>query len=444
MQTSKYKYIRRVIAFIVLTAMVIGIFWSVGEVLSPLSFQVYFDRDMDEIKQKNQTVDMMFVGASRVYMSFVPSVFEEKLNQDCVIVAGTAEQPVCGTYYLTKDYVEKYHPKHVVIGVTWNMLLDEPVAHGKAIVYDRLSLKNKILFAQECFREDKLLMLKAVRYKGNIYNLPAITDEKKRAKANGYLKYNSSDEYYSDKGFVYTYHFFDEGNIPIYDTGPFCYSNDRISEENLTYLHKCVDLCTMQGIKVSLVTAPMSMPQLYNIEGYQDSIVFFSEFAEEKGISYYNLNYLRGREELLTDDKMRDRAHVNAKGAKTISEIYADILLKEKNGEDVSHYFYRDLDELKQDVHRIVGVLADISYQEDSQDSNRVAHLTFKSLHNEDVVPYYRVEVRYGQGEYEVVSDWSAEEEVDIQISADTGYDIKVRAKTGIAGGKEAYQIYSY
>lgn len=447
MQISRL-YIRRIISLITLLAMIFFVFRGVGDLLSPVSYQEYFERDLEIIENENQKVDMMFVGASRVYMTMIPSVFEEKMNRDCVIVAGTAEQPVCGTYYIIKDYAERFHPEHIYIGVTFGSLLNEPHWLGKDIVYDRLSLKNKLLFALECFDKDKLTLLKAVRYRTNILNLKNITEEKKAYKNGEYWEQNLNGEYYADKGFVHTSHSCAEGNMPIGET--YRYSDDMILEENLMYLEKCVDYCKEQGIEVSLVTQPMSVMQTYLVEGYQDAVDFYSEFAEKKGISYYNLNYLKGREEFLTAETIRDHTHLNAKGAQIVSERYADILVKEEDGEDVSCFFYHDLEDLKKDVHRILSVGADIVYgEEDSytiEEQNDLipARVTLKSVHNENVTPYYRIEIKYAEGEYEVVSDWSPEESVDLQLPAGISYEMKVRAKTGTEGDGEAYQIYAY
>lgn len=128
----------------------------------------------------------------------------------------------------------------------------------------------------------------------------------------------------------------------------------------------------------------------------------------------------------------------------------ADILVKEEHGEDVSCFFYHDLEDLKKDVHRILSVGADIVYgEEDSytiEEQNDLipARVTLKSVHNENVAPYYRIEIKYAEGEYEVVSDWSPEESVDLQLPAGISYELKVRAKTGTEGDGEAYQIYTY
>lgn len=447
MQISR-QYIRRIISLITLCAMLFFVFKCVGDILSPVSYQEYFERDLEIIENENQTVDMMFVGASRVYMTMIPSVFEEKMNKNCVIVAGTAEQPICGTYYIIKDYAERFHPEHIYIGVTFSSLLNGPHWLGKDIVYDRLSFKNKLLFAVDCFDKDKSTLLRAVRYKTNILYLKNIMEEKKAYRDGEYGAQGLEGEYYADKGFVYTSHSYAEGNMPIGET--YQYADDLILEENLLYLEKCVDYCQEQGIDVSLVTQPMSLMQTYMIEGYQDAVDFYSEFAEKKGISYYNLNYLKGREEFLTAEAIRDHTHVNARGAQIVSEKYADILIKEQSGEDVSCFFYENLEDLKKDVHRILGVGADIVYGEggshtiEGQNDSVTAGVTFRSVHNENITPYYRVEIKYAGGEYEVVSDWSSEEYVTIQLPADTGYEIKVRAKTGAAGDGEAYQIYTY
>lgn len=52
----------------------------------------------------------------------------------------------------------------------------------------------------------------------------------------------------------------------------------------------------------------------YESAGYQDAVDFYNNYAEENGIVYYNLNYLKGREEIFPDSVMHDDNHLNGEG----------------------------------------------------------------------------------------------------------------------------------
>ena len=68
---------------------------------------------------------------------------------------------------------------------------------------------------------------------------------------------------------------------------------------------------------------------------------WFSDFAEEEGISYYDFNLYRWKFGLLPDqDCFGDDTHLNDLGAERFSEYLAQFLTERDAGADMSYYFF--------------------------------------------------------------------------------------------------------
>lgn len=447
MQVFKSKTFKRIVSLAVLLLMLIGTYTIITETLSDTTYRTYFEKDVKKIKDNNEDVDIVFVGASRMYMSIVPSVLEEKLGVSNVLVGSTATQPICGSYYYIKELIKDVHPKKVILDVTWDRLLNEKQAQALLLVYDRLSGVNKIDYAFNCFdKTNRCYLLGPCRYKDNILVADKVIAEKKLEKESWGEKENAKGETYKEKGFVYAVSDVTTGSISFDPEADYWYSDDRILEENKEYLDKCVELCKENGVEFELVTAPCSVTYMYFVGGYDDADKWYRNYAKEKGINYINLNYLKGREDFLPDELMYDNCHTNGEGAYVTSEKYADLLLKEEMGEDISSYFYENLDEFKKDVHRIVALEAELEYSETANDDGSVdATMHLLSLKNPDAKAFYQIELQAdGSDETTVLSEFSEEETVSIKLPGYTGYKLIVRAKSQYEGDKEARMAYSY
>ena len=431
MQIFKNKIFNRVLSLIALIILLLSMDWGLRKLLEPITYATYFNHDIETIEKSDRRVDMVFVGASRVFRTFVPKVFEQKMGLDCVINAGSSAQPICATYYALKDLTERLEVDKVYIGVVWEQLLNAPSTrlNARLIVYDRLSIKNKFLMALDSFSfQEKKYLSAAYRFKDNLDIKTMSTNlvDKKKLRDTNYYSYSENEDYYADKGFVYGYKTYKTGTIPIMGQGKF--SKELILQENLEYLDKCIEMCKKKDIEVTLVTGITSVMRMYVIENYQEAVEFYTEYAKEKGIEYYNLNYLKNRETIIPDELMYDYNHINGEGAHKVSELFSNILLDAEKGEDIANYFYRDFEEFKKDVNRIVAVKADITSNEENPSQY---HITLQSLQNEDVIPMYRILVKYtGDTDYQIVQDWSNNNELDIGVKEATEID-KIRVEAG-------------
>lgn len=442
MRVFKNKVVRRILSLVLLICLVIVLDLLMEYLLSKVTYANWFNASVREIEASGEDADLVFIGASRTHRTFVPQVFREKLNLTWVLNAGSSGQPVRATYYELKDLIERLHPHHVILGVTWDEMRGGTSLQGRLIVYDRLSLKNRLLMIAGGFDPDEWPYLCAsYRFKDN-FNLETIRKNITEKTQLAQLNYKDPEDgpKKHDYGYDYRYASIQTGNMPIKHTSG-GFSTEKVKERNYNFLSACVDLCKKNNIEVTLASGLTSVMRMYAVDNYQGAVDFYTEFARERGISYYNLNYLKDRETILPDEMMHDLNHVNDDGAFLVSGIFAEILDKAGRGEDVSSYFYANMEEFKKDVHRIVAVGAQVT--EDTEDAD-IYHVSAENLQDEDVEVVYRALIRKpGQENFEVIQDWTPQSQMDLHIEEGTGSTLRIEAgsKDGTYGF--AYQEYT-
>lgn len=432
------KPLKRIISLLVLLALLLSGELALTFILEPVSYATYFNHDIEMLEENGTDVEMIFVGASRVVRSFIPQTFEDSLRMNAVVNAGSVLQMISSSYYQLLDLLERFEPSHVVLGVTAEALWIENNTQAKLIVLDRLHGANKLKYVADVFEPDEYLYALSGSYRLRANLTPGIILDnlsKKTEIAKGRYEDDKTDDfgYYADTGFVYSDTFCANGNVEI--CNPIT-TSQAYNYTELAYLDKIVALCKERGITLHLVTGPTTMMQIYNTDDYQACHDWYANFAEVNGLSYHNLNLLKGREEFLPDEYMFDFNHVNGTGAKITSELYAQILKEEAEGKDTSGYFYESVEELKADVHRVVAVGAEIAV------SGQRVRVEVTSLQNEDVTPYYQLSLCMNGGVFETVVDWIQEESFDIDLPEYEACTLMVRAKIGQDGEIEAYQCY--
>ena len=412
---------------------------ALGVLLEPISYATHFNHDVEQIEAEQASADLLFVGASRVYRSFVPEVFKEKCGLDLVVNAGSSSQRLSGSYYQLKDLMPRIHPRHVVLGVTGDNLYEPYYTQANLVVADRLHGINKFQYIFDVFepKDYGYAFSKAYRFRNNL-DLSVIQKnraEKQALQDSGYSVAPAEPEYYADHGFVYSYATYAPGTIPLKES---FVRKEALNQTELIYLDKIVDLCKSEGVSLSLVVGPTTMMRIYNTDDYDYFHQWFVRYAEENGLAYHNLNYLKGRETFLPDSLMHDYNHVNGEGAKLISEIYADILNKTAKGIPTDDYFYESFSDLMADVNRIVAVNAEA----EKDDAN--LSIAISSLHNPDVDPYYQVVLSYGDSG-QIISDWSHRSTLHTPVPGKEPFTVTVRAKIDPLNDEEpaASQVYT-
>jgi hypothetical protein len=98
--------------------------------------------------------------------------------------------------------------------------------------------------------------IKAYRYR-NTFNKETIKENQRKKNellSSNYAPEVINDEYYADKGFVFSNKSFKAGNIPI--TGSDSFSKNRVDMKKIAYLDKIVNMCKKNDIQLILFQVP--------------------------------------------------------------------------------------------------------------------------------------------------------------------------------------------
>jgi len=421
------KLSKRILSAVLFAAVLAASELGLSYALEPVSFAEWFNRDLKAIEKEGSDADLVIVGGSRTFRSFVPQILEDSLGFDCVINGGSALQSLSGSYYQLKELAERFHPKYAVLAVTWNGLTYGIGTQSNLIVLDRLTGRNKLEFIKNGFTDNDRLfaLLKSYRFRKNLNaeDLAEVHAGKKALSESHGEPFLMENDIYKDTGFVYSYESIPQGNVPVTHHG--IYDWTEIHDDRVEYLDKIVAFCKEQDIRLMLVSAPSTMMQLYNIDSYQLAVDYYEEYAAKNGLIYHNLNFLKDREQLLPDTMFMDYNHLNGEGAERLSRVYAEILARDFEGEDTSSYFYRDFYELQEATDRVVAVNAAFT----PVDENENYAVQLSSLHSNNITPYYALFAKAADGSLTKISDWTQEENIPL-VSVSVGTSIIVRAGT--------------
>lgn len=419
MQTSKNVFKRILLVILTMMFFVAGVV-TFRFALTKVTVTDAVNWHMSQIEEKNENIDMFFVGGSRTYRSFYPSYFSKALGYKTIVNYGTPSQRPKLSYYLARELLKKNKPKVIVIGSTFNGLMYTQDPHSFFFAQNRLGLISQIECAIDHFgfNTGLLSLTGKSEYANNlIYSKIAYNISEKKKYKSGEMEEEMGD------GHVASDISLKDGNINFEKRS--IYRESDIKEDAEEYFYKLVDMCIESGAKVYLVTGPCSLNNVYRIKEYQKSIDFYKEIAEEKGIKYFNMNYIKDRDKLLPDNSFMDETHVNKKGGITTSEILSKVIFDDLHGKDTDHYFYKDLEELKSTIKRIPAIKTKCEKQ---NESTRISVL---SIRNSDVTPLYRVRGKRKNKDYEVIHDWTTNSKFWIKNNDIKKYEeIRVEAKT--------------
>ena len=421
-------YKKRIVSALVLCTMLFVSGYILGELLRPFGYatDVYL-KEYQDLKKQNTKVDMILIGNSRVQRTFSPKIFEEKLNLSKAYNLSVTQVNMGGLYYQLKEFIEEFHPKYVIIGITERALVSKSDPKiSKLFLLERLHGINRMEYIWNNFSlEDYPFIINIFSYRNYFSSICSNVYKKQQLYNKGvYVKTEKTPLYERESmgnGFLAYHDSVPHGNMGFLPVKRF--DKSQISDNTKQYLDKCVQICKDNGVQVFFVSPPTSMSHIYSISNFQDIVDYIVDYAKANGVPYYNLNFLKDREIYLPDSMMYDYKHTNKYGAYIISEKYAEILAKNLQGIDTSDYFYGSLNELKESVDRVVAVGAKPIIK------NNIMSLSVQSFQNKDVIPYYQVLLATKENEFNTIVDWTSKKNISFKVPKGSRYRVLLRAR---------------
>ncbi len=252
--------------------------------------------------------DVMFFGSSNAYCSVNPLVLWEKTGVKSYVFA-TQQQPSWATYHYMVDAMERQKLDLAVVDVL--MFSKDAEYYDDGV--------NFTFCDNMPFSKNKLELIKASAPEGERFNL-----------ACRFMKYHSRWNELSAADFKYRrseMEDYSKGYCVLTSTDTEGVHTDvskvadcaALTEKNLLYLNKIIDLCKEQEVALMLIKTPSNATE--EEKKYYNAV---EAVAEERGVNFvdYNLCYDEIGLDLKTD--FYDKTHLNVFGAEKFTKYFAE------------------------------------------------------------------------------------------------------------------------
>lgn len=328
--------------------------------LEPLTYQMTLDRELRKADRSGKKVGIILIGDSTIRAGLDPDVFDRQLGANAFTLdAGTSSQSIKGSYYYLKDLFRRYSPDKVVLGISYEELLQQkPLIKKELIVYDRL--KSPLIRAEYALHtltpEELPFLLKSYRYRDNFFQIPENVSAKCKL-----LTGRSVQEMHM--GFVPLEKAWNlnRDQIGFWD---YQWAENCVSNETMSCLDRIVRLCAQKNVKLYFVTMPMASSSFYQNDSVTNAHDFIQAYADKVSVPYLDINLWKGAEARRLNERMNDYEHPSGELAEELSGIVSRIV----QGENPDQFLYQTTAQAKAAMH---GILSLQMHTEPAQNSSR-------------------------------------------------------------------------
>ncbi len=252
--------------------------------------------------------EVIYFGSSNAYCSFNPLEIWKQSGVKSYVFA-TQQQPIWATYHYMVDAFRYQSPKLAVMDILMLSKNDEYYDDGVNYTFcDNMPLstnKVRLAFASAPYGDRFGLICRFVKYHSRWSELTKEDFEYRAADMNDYSK----------------------GYYVLTNTCPDAVHTDTsdvtdttaLSEKNLKYMQKIIDLCKKEGVQLMLVKTPSNSTseekQYYNAAEH---------LAQKNGVPYVDYNQLYDEIGLDLNTDFFDKTHLNVLGAEKFSRYFTE------------------------------------------------------------------------------------------------------------------------
>ena len=305
---------------------------------------------MHQMYTSEENIDVLFVGSSHVYRTFIPELTDKGFNA-YTFNAGTSSQFMDGSLAVIKEAAKKNDIKQVYLEMYYGMANEIPYKKRTALTstyilsdYMPLSL-NKIQYLTRASSNDYWInsFLIAKRnwkyfFDSNYVKDVIASKQTEQYKNYEYPKADDAIEYYVDRGFVANDS--EVSSTTYFNT--YAYGQigmgTAVSKDSDWYnsVSDIVDFCNKEEIELILFVTPEPEWTLVGKGNYQEYHDFIVDIANKMNVEFYDFNLCRNEYFNANDDTLfKDEGHLNTNGAEKFSVLFTDVFTGRLNAEDV-------------------------------------------------------------------------------------------------------------
>ncbi|MDO4332433.1 MAG: hypothetical protein Q4C58_07045 [Eubacteriales bacterium] len=402
---------------VLMVAVLLGMELLAEFLLVPVTYQRSLDRELEALEKQGTSPNVVILGDSTVVYGLAPLRMEEAMGTDvCVVNAGTSSQTVWGSYYYLKDLRREYPEiKYVVLGVDYWAYADiEKSIKKELLVLDRV--KNPFIkgeYVLEIFRpEEYPYLLKSYAFRNGIANIGENVKEKLLPQKTQFVT----------RGHRSIGPGMGEERVGMQQIGQF--DMESINPRAVQYLDRIYEFCKKENIKLYLVSMPLTSTAVYESASYEAFWQYFREYADRKQVTFWDMNILKDRYEVIPDGMMADIGHAGDPGYVNISRKLGELLKTDMEGESVEEEFYPSVQAWENSQTGIIGC----DFYTEAVDGTKNRRIQAESLQSEGVIPEYEFWIsvggednwvkmqEYGKGDSCVIPGYYFEKDVWMKI----------------------------
>lgn len=359
---------------------------------------------------EQENIDVLFVGSSHCYRSFIPEIFDDELGIN-TFNGGTSSQNLDGSYMIIKEAARYNDIKHIYLELYYNVAFDSYKTRTEMtqtyIISDYLRPSlDKFQYLLDASAKDYYSnsFILARRNWSKFFDADYVKDLliKKGTddyKNYGYAYVTEESEWYAGKGYVANKGIVENWNY--FSTKGWSNINlDDFSEDWFHSLEDIIAFCDKKGIPLTLISAPMPNFLLAGAGNYDEYVGLVQRMIEGTNVSYYDFNLCKETYFPNTSSLFKDEDHMNCYGAETFSHLLAD-LINGKISED--ELFYDSYDEK---LGNLEPTVFGVSYYDDkNEDGETVRNCKIVSNGNNRLE--YKISFLAEEGEVCKIQDFS-------------------------------------
>lgn len=298
----------------------------------------YYYQDAGVRGELSGQLDTLVCGSSHAFHAFIPEQMDAALGTSSYNLA-CAMQTMEGRYYLLQKELDRNPVKTVIMELSYNALTRNRETEGpEGDLYEMGRLTNPLERIEYLFRAYSVSEYGKLFYDTMDRSTTAwqklFKGEMGLESKRGYLGLDAEDQSIQQSEWPNILH---SGHLNLENYEP-----------NVEIYERCMELCRSRGVKVVLVTTPMSECAIIKREGLETIRQRYAAYAQEYGCEFYDFNLIRTRTTDYPDQTaFYDESHLSKEGSATFTAAYCDLLQRVEAGENVSELFYADYNELE-------------------------------------------------------------------------------------------------
>lgn len=359
---------------------------------------------------EQENIDVLFVGSSHCFRSFIPKIFDEELEVNTFNV-GTSNQSMDGSYMVIKEAARHHDIKHIYLELYYLMAFHTNKTRTNLtetyIISDYLKPSlDKVQYLLNASTKEHYpnSFILARRNWSMLFDADYVKNLLIKKGTDAYKNYEytyviGESDWYAGKGYVANQGIVDDWNY-FSTKGWSAIDLDNIPQDWFHSLEDIITFCDKKGISLTLISAPMPNYLLAGAGNYDEYVKLVQSTIEGTNINYYDFNLCKEEYFPSTSSLFKDTNHLNCYGAETFSYLFADFI-NGKIGENELFY-----DSYEEKLKNLQPTVFGISYNDVKNDNEElIRNCRIVSTGNDDLE--YEISLAPAEGESYKVQDFS-------------------------------------